>query len=62
MTQGAGESVPLTRGSVEITSLVFTHTVGMHTQAVRIEMTAQRHVKDRVIAKDFRTFAVLDAS
>lgn len=62
MTQNGGEPVPLTRSSVTITSLVFTHTVGTHTQAVRIEMTAQRAARENTIIKDFRTFAVLDAS
>jgi Tfp pilus assembly protein PilW len=62
MTRGGGESTPLTRNSVTITNLVFTHTVGTHTQAVRIDMTAERTARDSTIVKDFRTFVVLDAS
>jgi type II secretory pathway pseudopilin PulG len=62
MTQGGGVPSPLTRDSVEITNLVFTHTVGTHTQAVRIDMTAERTTRDLTITKEFRTFVVLDAS
>ena len=62
IAEGVDTPSPLTRDSVDITHLVFTHTIGTNTQAVRIDMTVERTVRDTTIVKDYRTFVVLDAS
>ena len=62
ISEGGGVPSPLTRGSVTVTHLTFTHTVGTNTQAIRIDMTVERAIRDTTIVKEYRTFAVLDAS
>ena len=62
LTMNSGAPAPLTRESVTVTNLIFTHMSGTEKDAVRIDLTIERSVRDTVISKDFRTFVVLDAS
>ena len=60
MSEDGGDLTPLTRSSVTITNLVFTRVLGTNTQAIRIEFTAERPVRDSTLTKAFQTFIVLD--
>ena len=62
LSTNGGTPSPLTRGSVTVTNLVFTHMPGAEKHGVRIDLTLERAVRDTVISKDFQTFVVLDAS
>ena len=62
LTEGGGEAIPLTHGSVTVSNLVFTHVVGTETEAVRVEMTTEKVIRTATTSKQFRTFVVLDKS
>jgi len=62
MQMGSGALVPLTHANVTISNLTFTHVVGTETEAVRVDLTAERAVKGATSTKQYRTFVVLDAS
>jgi len=54
--------VPLSRSDITVSNLVFHHVAGTETQAVRIDLTLQKSVRNATISKQYRTFVVLDAS
>ena len=56
----AGVTAPLSRSTVTISNLTFTHAIGAHGDAVGIYITAQTTVRGTTISKDFRTFVHLD--
>jgi prepilin-type N-terminal cleavage/methylation domain-containing protein len=62
LAMNGGTPAPLTRASVTVTNLVFTHMPGTEKHGVRIDLTIERAVRDALISKDFRTYVVLDAS
>ncbi len=62
LIEGGGTPTPLTRNGVTITNLTFTHTLGTFTEAVRIDLTLEKPVREDTISETFRTFVVLDGS
>lgn len=60
--EGLLAPAPLSSSRVTISNLVFRRVDGVNTEAVRVELTAERATQGTVVSKNFSTFVVLDES
>jgi hypothetical protein len=62
LQEGLLTPAPLSSSRVTISNLVFSRVNGVNTEAVRVELTAQRTTRGTTVSKNFSTFVVLDGS